>query len=82
MKERNKRNLSKKKERSCCKKKNAKKDRIRGVKVPILNLPRPPCPVLMNEWMNEWWMNEWWMMMIQKDSLNSLKLCTLKIYDI
>ena len=26
------------------------KKRIRGVKVPILNLPRPPCPVLgMNE---------------------------------
>ena len=43
MKERKK---GRKKERE---KKKAKK-RIRGVKVPILNLPRPPCPVLvMNE---------------------------------
>ena len=41
-----KRKLNKKKERSCCKKKHSKKNRARGVKVPILNLPRPPCPVL------------------------------------
>ena len=31
------------------KKRKAKIKRIRGVKVPILNLPRPPCPVLVNE---------------------------------
>ena len=35
----------KEKEKKKEKKKKAKK-RIRGVKVPILNLPRPPCPVL------------------------------------
>ena len=28
---------------------------------------------------DEWW---WWWWWIQKGSLNSLKLCTLKIYDI
>ena len=68
---------AKQKEREELLKKNTVKKRTRGVKVPILNLPRPPRPVLMNEWMMN---DEWWM--IQKGSLNSLKLCTLKIYDI
>ena len=59
-----KRKLNENKERSCCKKTKAKK-RTRGVTVPILNLPRPPCPVLMSS----------------LGSLISLKICTLEIHD-
>ena len=40
MKEKEKKKKRKRKKRKL-------KKRIRGVKVPILNLPRPPCPVLM-----------------------------------
>ena len=35
-----------KRKRGVAVKKKKAKNRIRGVKVPILNLPRPPCPVL------------------------------------
>ena len=38
---------AKQKEREELLKKNTVKKRTRGVKIPILNLPRPLCPVLM-----------------------------------
>ena len=52
-----------------------------------LNLPRPTAPVLVmmndDDDDDEWW---WWMMndewMRKKGSLNSLKLCTLKVHNI
>ena len=42
-----------KRKRGVAVKKRLLKKRTRGVTVPILNLPRPPCPVLMNEMMND-----------------------------
>ena len=62
-----------KRKRGVAVKKRKLKKRTRGATVPIPNLPRPPCPVLMSYLPTY--------LPIKKGSLISPKICTLEIHD-